>query len=277
MTNLKLENLRLKAIGLGGIESCYILLDFGIAFDFGRCPEELIDIDRIFLTHGHLDHASGLPYYFSQRSLKHRLPGQVYVPYPLYEPLKQILKLWHEIEDFSYEINLIPLREYEKVEIQKNYYILAIPAKHRIFAYGYVLIKEVQKLKKEYIGLPGTKIKELKEQNSPIFEVLEIPLFCFSGDTTIEFVLEHPIVQEAEILLLECTYIDEVRPVARAREWGHIHLDEIVSHAHVFKNKKLVLTHFSKRYSRKKIQEIVEKKLPQELKERVVLLTAPFE
>ncbi|MCS6984371.1 MAG: MBL fold metallo-hydrolase [Leptospiraceae bacterium] len=277
MTELFLGHFHLKAIGLGGIESCYILPEFQLAFDFGRCPEELIDISRVFLTHGHLDHASGLPYYFSQRSLKHLDSGEVYVPKQILEPLRQILELWHKIEDFSYTINLIPVEPGDKIEVRQNYYIRPLLAHHRICALGYVLVKETRKLKQEFLNLPGEKIRELKEKGERIFDIQETPLFCFSGDTTIEFVTQNPLVQKTEILLLECTYIDEKKPVEIARKWGHVHLDEIATYASCFQNKQLILTHFSKRYTPSQIEEFVKKKLPEELWAKTILLVRPFE
>jgi ribonuclease Z len=101
----------------------------------------------------------------------------------------------------------------------------------------------------------------MKERGDEIFEDKDIPVFCFSGDTTIEFLQDNPLAQEAQVLFIECTYIDDKRPVARAREWGHIHLDEILANRHLFKNEKIVLTHFSKRYHRRYITQVLGKKL----------------
>ena len=94
-------------------------------------------------------------------------------------------------------------------------------------------------------------------------------MMSFSGDTRIEYVLENEDVRNSKILVLECTYLDSSRDVKRAREWGHIHLDEIVNHADEFENEKIVLIHFSKRYHPKKIPAMVEEKLPDSLKGRV--------
>ncbi len=276
MTEYNYGSLKLRAIGIGGIESCYILPSYDIAFDFGRCPDPLVDTSQVFLTHGHLDHSSGLPYYFSQRSLKRLPPGTVYAPAAIVEPLSEILRIWHKIEDFTYEIQLKPLNPGDRVDIGKDLQVVALKANHRIPAHGYALVRKTTKLKPQYLHLSGDKIKKLKESKEDIFEIKEKSLFCFSGDTTIEFVLENELAREAEVLLLECTYIDEKRPVQRARDWGHIHLDEIAAHATCFKNERLLLTHFSKRYKSSYIQKIVQRKLPEDLMRRTELLTPPF-
>ena len=96
-----------------------------------------------------------------------------------------------------------------------------------------------------------------------------MPLFAFSGDSTIEFVLKNELVQKTKVLFLECTYIDNKRDVARAREWGHTHLDEIIENFDYFQNEKLVLVHFSKRYHKNKIKKVLRKRLPSKLQDKV--------
>lgn len=272
MRNLKHKNLNIEAVGIGGIESCYMLPQYQVAFDAGRCPYELVDMKQIFLTHGHLDHSAGLPYYFSQRSLKKLPPGEAFVPEPLAEQLRSILKIWHDIEGFEYEIRIHGVAPGEKIYIRKDLYIQPLEAYHRVPAQGYVMVRLTTKLKKQYLGLPGEKIKELKENKEDIFEVIEKPVFAYSGDTSIEFLENNELARKAELLILECTYIDEKRPVSRAREWGHIHLDEIVNKKELFENEKIILTHFSKRYRAHEVRDMFKEKLPVELKNRVEFL-----
>ena len=76
-------------------------------------------------------------------------------------------------------------------------------------------------------------------------------------------------MRESKILFLECTYVDADRNVERARAWGHTHLDEIIAHAKEFKNERIVLIHFSKRYKHSHIRDIVKRKTPDILKGRI--------
>ena len=245
MFEYKYKNIYIKGVSIGGIETCYILPHFNIAFDVGRCPDLLVDVPKVFVTHGHLDHAAGLPYYISQRSLRHLSTPDIYMPQKLYPHIKKILSLWNKVENFQAKSNLYPLKWGDDINIQKNYFVRVLPAYHRIPTQGYALIHKVKKLKKDYLHLPSSKVVELKNKNpDDIFEQCEIPLFAFSGDSTIEFILKNKLVQETKVLFLECTYIDDKRDVARARDWGHTHLDEIIENFDFFKNEKLVLVHF---------------------------------
>ncbi len=269
MLEYKYKNIYVKGITIGGIKTCYILPYFNIAFDFGRAPESLISIPTVFLTHSHLDHSSGMFYYISQRSLKGLGAPTIYTHPKNIKNLKKISKLWNKLENFEAKANILPIKEFkDQITIQKNIYVQAISGYHRVPMLGYVVMEKTKKLKVEYLKCSSEEIINLKKTEN-IFEEKESAIFSFSGDTTIEFVLNNPCVQNSKVLFMECTYLDDSRPVQRARDWGHTHLDEIIQHEDKFKNERLVLVHISKRYKKKEIIKILEKKLPSSLKQKV--------
>ncbi|MES0491310.1 MAG: MBL fold metallo-hydrolase [Leptospirales bacterium] len=264
------KDVTVRYVSAGGVESCYILPEQKIAFDMGRGPFELVDIPNVFLSHGHLDHAAGIAYYFSQRSLKGLDPGTVYVPKNVVRPLKNICRQWQKIEGFGYKINIIAHQPGKRISVGNGYSILALEAYHRISANGYILYKQTKKLKPEYKGLPGPAIKKLKDEGKEVVTLENRPLFVYSGDTTVEFLTQHPDVKRARVLFMECTYIDEKRPVERARRWGHTHLDEILNLADELENEKIVLVHLSRRYDKEYIQKILSEKVPKRHQEKIV-------
>ncbi len=273
LSEYKYKDFRFVGASQGGIYTTIAIPHLKIMFDTGIGSPELVEIPKILLTHGHLDHASGLAYLISQKSLRKLPPPEVYVPSEIFEPIDKILKLWHEIEQYKSEYILYPVELNQMYYIYGNYYFKAIPSYHRIPSYGYVIFEKKKKLKEEYKNLPGHQIAELRKTNPDIIEEKYEPIITFSGDTQIEFVLHNEIVQKTKILFLECTYICDKRPIERARKWGHIHLYEIIQHAEYFKEiEKLFLIHFSPRYKKKEIKETLKQKLPEWLYKK----TTPF-
>lgn len=272
MKTFEYDDIFVKGLSTGGVENCYALPKWQVGFDLGRCPSFMIEQSKIFLSHGHLDHAAGIPFYFSQRSLQNLSMGSIYVPHEIEQPLHQIVKLWQKIEDFPYPIPIQGIQAGQEIWLNKEFFVRALPAFHRITALGYILYQRKKKLKQEFLQLTQAEIVALKKQGTEIISTIDVPLFAYSGDSSIEFVLENPEVQNAKVLFLECTYIDDERPVQRARDWGHIHLYEIVEHAKLFKNERLVLVHFSRRYHPQKIKQQIQKKIPKFLYPRVDFL-----
>lgn len=257
----------------GGTHTCIALPQYRLLFDTGVGSARLTEYPLILLSHGHLDHASGLAYLISQRSLRKLAPPDIYVPPEVYEPLTQIMKLWGDIEDYHSQFHLHAVDYSRHYPLKGNQFFRAIRSSHRVPSNGYSIVEKVLKLKPEHLNLPGKEIARRKATGENLFNETYQPIITFSGDTTIEFVTENEIVQKSRILFLECTYICEKRQTARAREWGHIHLDEIVANAEAFREvEKLFLIHFSPRYGRREVEETLKRKLPDWLYAR----TTPF-
>ncbi|RYZ77436.1 MAG: hypothetical protein EOP05_01845 [Proteobacteria bacterium] len=75
--------------------------------------------------------------------------------------------------------------------------------------------------------------------------------------------------------VMEVTYWDNKKSVENAREWGHIHLEELLPRLEGLKNERIVLIHASARYSTKYLEEILDARLPEYLKGRVTLFPRP--
>ncbi|MDZ4725809.1 MAG: MBL fold metallo-hydrolase [Leptospira sp.] len=265
------KNWKFDGISEGGIRTSITFPSLDLMFDFGSVNPDKIHISQILLTHAHLDHSAGIPYYVSQRSLRKLPPPKIFVPKSLVENLNKILKLYSEIEDFDYKYDVIGVDHFESVPLKPGFFFTALPSFHRVPSQGYTIFETKRKLQKKYSHLDQNEIRDMKEGGFDPTEEVISPLVSFSGDTKIEYLLENESVRKSQILFLECTYYCENRGVERAREWGHTHLDEIVKHADAFENEALVLIHPSKRYSYRELHEWIQKKLPEQLLQKTHL------
>ncbi len=83
------------------------------------------------------------------------------------------------------------------------------------------------------------------------------------ADEIVKAVLENPVLFQAHVLMMECTYLglgDEGEETQKfAKERSHIHIKDIEDHIDLFQNQKLVLCHFSRRYKKNQILTRVAK------------------
>ncbi|KAJ1405915.1 beta-lactamase-like protein, partial [Ochromonadaceae sp. CCMP2298] len=79
----------------------------------------------------------------------------------------------------------------------------------------------------------------------------------------------------AHTLVIECTYLDGDQ--AKALQYGHVHLQDIVQHAHLLRHvQKLVLVHLSSRYSAPRAIQLLRDTLPPSLLSRTLVNLRSF-
>ena len=135
---------------------------------------------------------------------------------------------------------------------------------------GYQLFRRVSKLKPAFLGKDGPTIAKLKHEGVNIFDALEHLELAYATDSLVQVLDHEPSLYDSRVLIMECTFLDERKPVATARAGCHVHLDELIERAANFRNEQLVLMHFSSVYRPSEIPGILARRLPAELGSRVI-------
>lgn len=273
MERLEIGGHELLAHSVGGLETCHLFPRLKLAFDIGRCPEEVLNCRTILFTHAHMDHMGGVAYHAATRALRNLPPPRYVVPPHCVQDFERLFEVWRALDRSDMRHETIPLAPGEEYVLPNGYRARPFRSPHSAPCQGYALWSRREKLLDEFHGLAGEELARLKRQGTPVTRTVEQPEVAFCGDTLIEVVEREEAVRTARLLLLECTFVDDKISVAEARSKGHVHLYEIAERAELFRNEAILLTHFSARHSARDIERALELWLPAALRGRVRALT----
>jgi ribonuclease Z len=143
-------------------------------------------------------------------------------------------------------------------EVRRDFGIRAHATHHGGVSLGYSLISVREKLKAEYLGVPGPQLAAMRKQGIEIQYRVEVPLVTFLGDTTAGPVFEQPDVRDAEILITECTFFDPDHRT-KAKAGRHLHVEQFAEILPTLKNRHIVVGHVSRRTGIRRAKHILRK------------------
>jgi ribonuclease Z len=273
----RLANILVEGVSVGGLETSIDCPEWKLAFDIGRCPDAAVNRPTILFTHAHMDHMGGVAWHAATRHLRRMGAPTYVVPRENEVAFRELFEVWRRLDRSELQHNLVALGPGEELELPNKLLVRPFRAYHRVPCQGYGIWSRRRKLKPQHVGKSDDELRELRElHGDEAFDMLEVAELAFTGDTLIEVVERTEVVRRARVLVMEVTFLDDTVSVAQCREKGHIHLDEVLERADLFENEALLFTHFSSRYSAARIVEILARRLPAGLRERVTPMLPPL-
>ncbi|MFT7671373.1 MAG: ribonuclease Z, partial [Planctomycetota bacterium] len=267
-----LSGIRIEGHSVGGHDTCIDFPEWKFTVDIGRSPQWSIARSTVLFTHTHIDHMGGVVMHAALRKLQGLGPPTYVIPEKYIEPFKKLFDAWRELDNGFVDHHVVPLAPGGEYRLSKELIARPFHSVHSVTCQGYGIWKEHRRLAAEFQGLPQEELRRLRVgEGIEITEQSETCEVAITGDTTFD-VIENETVRKARVLVMEVTFLDDQVSIAKAREMGHTHLDDVIERADLLQNESILFTHFSPRYSRAQITEILQRRLPAGLRERVTPL-----
>lgn len=208
-------------------------------------------IEKVLLTHGHMDHIAGLPVLLGSRNAgmgDTQKPLQIYYPRGDQFVLQMREYLQQSHQHLSYPLEWITLDANATIPLRGKRFIETFATRHspKNLTLGYRLMEKRRRLKAEFSHFSQLDIENLARREGKtavanLSETYHAKVLLCSGDS-MPLAVED--VEHAEILLHEATLLDAAERTSQM----HSTLDEAVQVAAAAHVKALVLYHISGRY-----------------------------
>ena len=271
LARIEIDKLEIIGYSIAGEETVVAVPQLDVCFDVGKAPDQIIPINNVLLTHGHMDHAAGLAYYLSQRNFCGISAGTIVAPPNLLGPMRDIIDAWSRLDGNKIPAKLVGVKPGDEYQIKPNLVARAFPTKHTRGSVGFTVIEKRKKLKPEYSGLSGPQIVELKKQGTEIDFPLEFPIATYLGDTQYVDFSQLQYIVDSKILIAECTFYEDDH-TDRAKAGKHMHVVELAKLLGNLNNKHIVITHTTQRTAMHEIRRTLSKALPKDIYDKITLL-----
>ncbi|HTU26754.1 MAG TPA: MBL fold metallo-hydrolase [Pirellulales bacterium] len=265
------KELTIEGYSRAAVQTYWRIPELKLGFDLGGQPWSFMGTPTWFVSHAHLDHLAALPVFVARRRMMKMEPPVIYLPEGAIESIERILKLFTRLDRGRMPCDLRPLRPGDEIELSREHVVTVSATKHTVPSLGFVVWERRRKLKAEFAHLAGHEIRDLRLAGTDVTEERRIARVAYLGDSSPEGLDANPAMYEAQILIMEITFVAPSHRKDKIHKFGHIHLDDIVERRARFANEVIIASHFSTRYPARRIRDLIERAIPDALGGRLHL------
>ena len=263
--------LTVEGYSRAAVQSYWRIPELKLGFDLGAHPWDFNGTPNFFISHTHLDHIAALPVFVARRRMMKMEPPRVFVPAEAFEDVKKLLLIFQRLDRGRQVCDLVSVEPGQEFELSREHVVTAWATTHTIPSRGYMVWDRRQKLKDEFIGLPGNDIRDLKKSGVEITREVRTPLLAYTGDTSPAGLDDYPAVYDCKVLITELSFIRAAHKREKIHKYGHMHVDDFIERQDRFRNELIIAGHFSTRYHPSEVVRMLDRKLPPAMRAKMRL------
>ncbi|MCP4520858.1 MAG: RNAse Z [Cytophagales bacterium] len=262
-------NLSIKGYSTALFATWYFVEELGLLFDGGDglmagLLQKSRKINHAFISHADRDHLGGL-LQFNQLNAR---DGAPFIYYPKdCGSFPNLERFFEKFDPHMAGTVWQSIVSGEEIEIKDNIVVKAFRNEHVPCASGmnkslsFKVYEKKRKLKQEFLSMPKNELKDIIVNKGREFVTEEIAtnILSYSGDTPVDDLSKW---EGTKLLIHEATFLEKLEKHPE-RANRHSVIDEVFEMLSHSKVEKVILGHFSSRYSSseidKKVRELSEK------------------
>lgn len=265
------SQLTIEGYSRAAVQTYWRIPEYKLGFDLGAQPWDFMGTSNWFVSHTHLDHIAALPVYVARRRMMKMSPPTIYLPAHAVDTVHQLLRAVNRLDRGRLPCELVGVESGDEIELSRELVVTVGATQHTVPSVGYIIWERRKKLKDEYAELSGPEIRDLRLSGVEVSAEKRIPRVAYLGDSAPPGLDDNPAMYEAEILITEMTFVAPNHRKDKIHKHGHMHLDDYVARKDRFQNGLIIAAHFSTRYHKRQICQLVKRELPDMLDDRLHL------
>ena len=198
-------------------------------------------------------------------------PPKIYLPACAVPRVRQLLDVFMYLDHGRLPCQLIGVKPGEEYELSREHVVSVLRTDHSIPSVGYLVWERRKRLKPEYQSLDELEIRQLALTGHQVSAEIRFPRVAYLGDSTPKGLDDNPEMYEADVLILELSFVAKRHRSEKIHRRGHVHLDDILDRREHFHNGLIIGSHFSTRCTDREIERTVSRRIPDMLDDRLVL------
>jgi len=265
------KDLSIEGYSRAAVQTYWRIPELKIGFDLGAQPWSFMGTPVWMVSHTHMDHLVALPVYVARRRMMKMEPPRIYLPEAAVDPMQKILRLFSRMDRGRLPCELVPTAPGDEIELSREHVVTVSATSHTVPSLGYVVWQRRRKLKPEFQGLPGEKIRDLRLGGTEVTAEVRVPRVAYLGDSSPPGLDACEAMYQSDVLIMELTFVAPSHRKDKIHKFGHMHLDDLLQRRERFRNELIIAAHFSTRYHPRQVHYHVEKALPDMLGGRLHL------